>query len=171
MTRTVVIGLGNDYRGDDGAGLAAARVLRDLGVPAVENAGDPAELIEAWTGADVAVLVDAARSADPPGTVRRHDGVPWLSHGGASTHALSLADAVSLARALGRAPGRLVVYTVEGGDFALGRGLSEPVAAAVRALARTIARDLDGRAVSRSGEAAPPPACRRPGASPPASAW
>lgn len=130
-------------------------MLNGLAVPAVENGGDPAELIESWTGADVAIVVDAARSADPPGTVRRHDGAPWLPHGGSSTHALSLADAVSLARALGRSPVRLVVYTVEGTDFTLGEGLSEPVSAIVPALARTIARDL-----SRCGAAAPPPACR-----------
>ncbi|MGW3353039.1 hypothetical protein ACWDA3_57945 [Nonomuraea rubra] len=49
MSRTVVIGLGNDWRGDDGVGLATARLLRGLGVPVVENGGDPAKLIEART--------------------------------------------------------------------------------------------------------------------------
>ncbi|GAA2208054.1 hydrogenase maturation protease [Nonomuraea monospora] len=155
MSRTVVIGLGNDYRGDDGAGLATARLLRELGVPVVENGGDPAELMEAWTGAEVAVVIDAACSGEPPGVVRRFRGVASLPHGGASSHALSLADAVELARVLGRMPGELVVYTVEGATFALGAGLSEPVSAAVAALARTIARGL-----SRSAGAAPPPAGR-----------
>ncbi|TYB60198.1 hydrogenase maturation protease [Nonomuraea sp. PA05] len=154
MTRTVVIGLGNDHRGDDGAGLVAARLLRELGIPAVENGGDPAELIEAWTDADVAVVIDAACSGEPPGVVRRFHGVPSLPHGGASSHVLSLGDAVELARVLGRMPGELVVYTVEGAAFGYGAGLSAPVSAAVAALARTIARGL-----SRSAGAAPPPAC------------
>ncbi|QYC41840.1 Hydrogenase maturation protease [Nonomuraea coxensis DSM 45129] len=142
MAETVVIGLGNDYRGDDGAGLVTARLLRGLGVPAADNGGDPAELIEAWAGADVAVVIDAARSGEPPGVVRRFHGVFPPSRAGASSHALSLADAVELARVLGRMPGELVVYTVEGATFALGEGLSQPVAAATAALARTIARDL-----------------------------
>ncbi|TMS00339.1 hydrogenase maturation protease [Nonomuraea basaltis] len=141
MTRTVVIGLGNDYRGDDGAGLSVARLLRDLGVAAIENGGDPAELIETWTGADVAIVIDAARSGDPPGIVRRFRGTPCLAHGGSSTHALSLADAVELARSLDRMPGELIVYTVEGADFALGAGLSEAVSAAAWNIARTILRD------------------------------
>ncbi|MFC4119869.1 hydrogenase maturation protease [Nonomuraea zeae] len=142
MARTVVIGLGNDYRGDDGAGLAVARLLRGMGVPAVENGGDPAELIEAWTGADVAIVIDAASSGEPPGTVRCHRALGHLPGGGASTHALSLADAVTLAGTLGRLPGELIVYTVEGAGFGLGAGMSEPAAAAVSYLARTIARDL-----------------------------
>ncbi|GAA3560521.1 hydrogenase 3 maturation endopeptidase HyCI [Nonomuraea rosea] len=142
MTRTVVIGLGNDYRGDDGAGLAVARLLCGMGVSAVENGGDPAELIEAWTGADVAIVIDAAGSGEPPGTVRCHRSLGHLPGGGASTHALSLADAVTLAGMLDRLPGELVVYTVEGAGFDLGAGMSEPVAAAVSCLARTLARDL-----------------------------
>lgn len=140
MTRTVVIGLGNDYRGDDGAGLAVARRLRDMGVPAIENGGDPAELINAWAGADVAVVVDAAASADPPGTVRRHAGFATPAAARSSTHALSLADAAELGGILGRLPARLIVYTITGQDFALGDALSPPVEAAVASVARTIAR-------------------------------
>ncbi|WP_113705585.1 hydrogenase maturation protease [Nonomuraea lactucae] len=141
MTETVVIGLGNDYRGDDGAGLAVARLLRDMGVPAIENGGDPAELIEAWTGADVAIVIDAARSGEPAGTVRCHNDLSHLSGDSSSTHALSLADAVALARTLDRLPGKLTIYTVEGATFALGATLSEPVAEAVTSMAHTIKRD------------------------------
>ncbi|MCK2215925.1 hydrogenase maturation protease [Actinomadura sp. ATCC 31491] len=141
----VVVGLGSDLRGDDGAGPAAARLLRGLGVAALENDGDPAELIEAWTGAGTAVVIDAARSGEPPGTVRRYRHVPGSGGGPgprSGSHALSLGDAVELGRALGRLPGELVVYTVEGERFGVGDGLSEPVRQAVGALARTIARDL-----------------------------
>lgn len=141
MTRTVVIGLGNDYRGDDGAGPAVARALRGMGVPAIENGGDPAELIDAWAGADVAFVVDAARSADPPGTVRRHAGLAAAPAAPSSTHGLSLADAAELGGILGRLPRDLVVYTIAGQDFGLGDTLSAPVEAAVARLARTIARE------------------------------
>lgn len=142
MVRAVVVGVGNDYRGDDGAGLAVARLLRGLGVPAVDNGGDPAELIEAWTDTGVAVVIDAARSGDPPGTVRRHAGLRELPEGTASTHALSLADAVALGRALGRLPGELVVYTVEGAGFVLGASLSRPVASSVPEVARAVMREI-----------------------------
>ncbi|MFC5821715.1 hydrogenase maturation protease [Nonomuraea harbinensis] len=144
MARTVVIGVGNDYRGDDGAGPAVVRLLRGLGVSAVGNGGDPAELIEAWTGAAVAVVIDAARSGDRPGTVRRHAGLRGLPERTASTHALSLADAVALGRALGRLPGELVVYTVEGEGFALGAGLSPPVLASVPRVAEAVLGECAG---------------------------
>ena len=64
----VVIGVGNEYRRDDGAGLAVVARLRDRVPPGVElvlTDGEPTRLIEAWTGAALAVVVDAVR-ADPP---------------------------------------------------------------------------------------------------------
>ena len=50
----VVIGVGNEYRSDDGAGIAVARRLRMLfptGVTVLEESGEGAALIEAWKGA------------------------------------------------------------------------------------------------------------------------
>src|SRR5690606_39792128 len=67
--RTVVIGLGNDWRGDDRAGLETVRVLREElpaggapGVAIVEGGGDLTELIDVWAGADLAVVIDAVRT-------------------------------------------------------------------------------------------------------------
>jgi hydrogenase maturation protease len=64
----VVIGVGNEFRRDDGAGLAVLTSLRDRVPPGVEivlTDGEPIRLIEAWIGAALAVVVDAVR-ADPP---------------------------------------------------------------------------------------------------------
>ncbi|MBN8636246.1 MAG: hydrogenase maturation protease, partial [Anaerolineae bacterium] len=51
MNDCLIIGVGNPQRGDDGVGLAAARLVRaalpDADVR--ESAGDPADLIELWT--------------------------------------------------------------------------------------------------------------------------
>ena len=71
----VVIGVGNEFRRDDGAGPAVVARLRDLAPPGVRlvvTDGEPARLVEAWTGAALAVVVDAVR-AEParPGTVHR----------------------------------------------------------------------------------------------------
>ena len=52
-----------------------------------------------------------------------------------STHAFGVADAVELARALGRLPGRLDVYAIEGASFAAGDRLSPAVERAVAELA------------------------------------
>jgi hydrogenase maturation protease len=146
MIERVVIGVGNDYRGDDGIGLAVARLLR--GTPyaeVVENGGDPVALIDAWTGADLAVVVDATCSGRRPGAVTVYDGLRTRSDGHSSTHSLSLADAVELGRALGRLPARLVVVGVEGADFTLGAPLSPPITAALPGLLDTARALADAR--------------------------
>jgi hydrogenase maturation protease len=138
----MVIGVGNAWRGDDAAGLAVARRLRGT-LDALEHEGDGAGLVEAWRDRYDVVVVDAATSSGAsPGTVSRfdaHDGPLPARVLRSSTHAFGVADAVELARALGRLPPRLAVYAIEGADFTAGTGLSPPVAAAVDRLAAAIA--------------------------------
>jgi hydrogenase maturation protease len=147
VTGPVVVGIGNPFRRDDGVGAVVAdrvRQARPPGVRVVELDGEPARLVDAWAGAPVAIVIDAMRSGAAPGTLRRaelattgcRDDRTGVSGSAApvrpaSTHACSLGDAVDLGRALDRVPARLVLYTVEGRDFADGPGLSEPVAAVV----------------------------------------
>jgi hydrogenase maturation protease len=137
----MVIGVGNAWRGDDAAGLLVARRLRGA-VEAREHEGDCTGLVEAWTGAGHVVVVDAAASGAPPGTVRRFDALlaPLPARSlRSSTHAFGVADAVELARALGRLPARLEVCAIEGADFAAGAALTPEVAAAVDELASALA--------------------------------
>jgi len=147
--RYVVVGIGNEYRGDDGAGLAIAERVRGrvpAGVTVVPCEQEPSRLIDAWQDADAAIVVDAVESGAEPGTLHRFDaGVAPLPARvfRSSTHAFGVGEAVELARALGRLPGRVVVYGVEGAAFAAGRGLSGPVEAAVEPAAESVLGDLD----------------------------
>jgi len=140
----MVIGVGNRWRGDDGAGLAVARRVRELApawVEVRELEGDATALVEAWSGAEHAVVVDAAESGAPPGTVRRFDAAAGrlpVHSLRSSTHAFGVADAVELARALGRLPGRLDVYAIEGASFTAGGSLSPEVERAVDDLATAL---------------------------------
>ena len=127
-----MIGVGNAWRRDDGAGPALARRCR------ARHTADPAELLDLWEGATWAVVVDAAASGAAPGTVHRFDAVAGPLPAGrtpASTHAFGVGDAVELARALDRLPARLDVLAIEGEDFGPGTGLTAAVARAVDALA------------------------------------
>jgi len=136
----VVIGVGNEYRSDDGAGIAVARRLRErfpTGVTILEESGEGAALIEAWQGATWVMLVDAVSSGAPPGTIHRLDAHAEPLPAGFfhySTHAFSVAEAVELARSLGRLPPRVIVYGIEGENFNLGVELSPAVEAAVAAV-------------------------------------
>ena len=143
----VVIGVGNEFRRDDGAGPAVVAALHDLapgGVRLVVTDGEPARLIEAWAGAALAVVVDAVRAQPPrPGTVHRFVvGRPGPMGRPASSHGLGLDDAISLAVALDRMPARLIVHAIEAADLTQGPGLTPPVAAAVRTVARAILADI-----------------------------
>lgn len=137
----VVIGIGNELRGDDGAGLEAAKRVRDCELPTSITVhlheGDAVGLLSLWEGADAALLVDAVRSGAPPGTIHRLD----ASHAAlpsplrrASTHTLGIAEAIELARTLGTLPPTIRVYGVEGHQFKAGAALTDGIAAALDAL-------------------------------------
>ena len=152
-TRIAVIGVGNEFRRDDGVGWAVLARLRERaaqrplppGTVLATCDGDPGRLIGLWEGADLAVVVDAAH-AHPgvPGRVHRLE----LDNGlmpqpqTTSSHGLGLGEAVELARALDVLSVHLVVYAVEGAESALGTGLSPAVEAAVEPLVRTVESEL-----------------------------
>jgi hydrogenase maturation protease len=147
--RRVVIGVGNAYRGDDAVGLAVAERVRGRvpeSVAVLECEQEPTRLLDAWSGADVAVVVDACAAGAPPGTVHRFDAseasLPARTFR-SSTHAFGVGDAVELSRVLDRLPGRVIVYGVEGAGFEAGAPLSAPVLSAVDRVARAIVQDLD----------------------------
>ncbi len=89
--------------------------------------------MEAWTGFDDVVLVDACRGAGTAGSVHtftaaeveRYAAVSARRYG--STHGLGVAAAISLARSLGTLPCRLVIHAIEGRHFEAGGGLSPEV--------------------------------------------
>jgi hydrogenase maturation protease len=132
-----VVGIGNAWQGDDAAGLAAARRLRERapeGVVVKELEGEPVSLVEALDGAEEVILVDAVRSGAEPGTVHRIDAssepLP-ATLSAASTHTLGVGEAIELARALGRLPRRVVLYGIEAESLAAGDELTPAVARAV----------------------------------------
>lgn len=143
----VVIGVGNDYRSDDGVGSAVALQIEKLGIPGVLvslSDGEPTTVIDIWAGMDLAVVIDAVRCEPSiPGRVRRSD-IDLLQHTGtaSSSHTLGIQDALPLGRALGRVPGRIVVIAVDAASLDLGVGLSEPVAAAVPHAVETVITEL-----------------------------
>jgi hydrogenase maturation protease len=150
--RSLFVGVGNQLRGDDAAGLLAARSLRAIGPQGVEVReleGEPAALIEVWEGAGLVLVADAVSSGGEPGEVHRIDagaGPLPAAFAGASTHSLGLAEAVELARALERLPPRLVVYGIEAASFEAGAEPAAAVRAAAERVAATAIEELRGGA-------------------------
>jgi len=146
--RVVVVGMGSEYRRDDGAGPAVADLVTRAagGVTNLGPIADPLDLLGLWDDADLAVVIDAVRTGAEPGTVQvielntgssADPGGPAPSTG-SSTHGIGLAGVLRLARAIGRAPKRVVVVGIEGGDFGQGEGLTPEVARAVPHAARHV---------------------------------
>jgi len=149
--RRLFIGIGNPLRGDDAAGLLVARALRARepeGIEVLELEGEPVDLIEAWDGAEAVAVADAVASGGDPGEVHRIDAVAGplpATLAGASTHAMGLAEAVELARALDRLPPRLLVYGIEAASFETGAEPSPAVRAAAERVADMVVEELGSR--------------------------
>ncbi|MCB9957925.1 MAG: hydrogenase maturation protease [Rhodospirillaceae bacterium] len=140
-----MIGVGNRFRSDDGVGPWVADRLAERGVRATEASGEGASLIALWEGAEAAVVVDAMASGGAPGSIRHFDaGAADIAAGtfAYSSHQFGLAEAVALARELGRLPGRLLVYGIEGESFAPGETLSSAVRAAADEVVARILADI-----------------------------
>ena len=91
------------------------------------------------------ILVDAVHSGGEPGTIYRIDAqaeeIP-RSFFHYSTHAFSVAEAIEMARALGQLPRRLIIYGIEGKNFASGIGLSPEIGTAAEETAHRVKAEL-----------------------------
>ena len=116
-------------------------------VEIAELGGEMTAVLDKLENADVAVLVDACRGGAPAGSVLRFDAV---EHGlpsdafAVSSHGVSVANALELARALGDLPAVCIVYGIEGIRFDPGAALSAPVTEAVREVARRVYAEFHG---------------------------
>lgn len=157
MTRkTVVIGVGNEYRGDDGVGLVVVRALDGklpAGVEVVVQTGEATALMNAWVDATHLILIDAVAAQGTPGKTYRIDAsetplpVELFSR---STHDFGVATAIELARALGQLPPHVVVYGIEGQNFSAGAQLLPSVERAVDEVVSLVLAEV--QAIERSTE-------------------
>ena len=104
--KVAILGIGNELRGDDAAGVIVARELQSivgasLALAQGDRQGAPLRIIdagaapEAFTGQlrrfdpDLVIMIDAAQLNEPPGTIRV---IEWQDTIGlsASTHSLPL---------------------------------------------------------------------------------
>ncbi|HEX2322974.1 MAG TPA: hydrogenase maturation protease [Streptosporangiaceae bacterium] len=162
----VLIGIGNSYRRDDGIGQAVVGAISEIGpagVSLIASDGEPTALIEAWTGVEHVVLVDAVSGSQAasagetgpggeavPGRIHRRVLVPtdlaraasWPLPAAASSHRMGVADALWLASAMDRLPRRLVAFGVEAADTGFGPGLSPAIAAALPGLVQAVLAEL-----------------------------
>lgn len=132
--------------GDDAAGLAVADRLIESGVPAgvrVVSCERPIpDLVELLRGGESVVLVDAVRSASPPGSVQRARLEDLAASPSLSSHGIGVREALALATALGRGPRRVEIVGIEAGAVR-GDSLSKPVRGGVSEATALVRRVID----------------------------
>jgi hydrogenase maturation protease len=139
-TEALVIGLGNEFLGDDGIGVIAARKLRaDIAVSAdvIDCNLSGVALLDVISGYKKVIFVDAIRTRHcAPGTVLKLEAGDFRAIPSDSPHHTGLAELINISRRLGiDFPDEIVVIAVEVEDcFILGAKLSESVAGALAPL-------------------------------------
>ena len=152
--KILIIGVGNEYRGDDGVGPLIARRLRRRDLPGtrvLHSTGEGTALMELWNGIPMVILIDAIHSGDPPGKIRCFDaGMHAIQRSffGNSSHHFGVAEALALAEALNRLPQRLMVYGIEGKSFKHGTGLSPEVMKAAEKVEKKLIHLVQGNMVT-----------------------
>ncbi|OGW97009.1 MAG: hypothetical protein A2Z81_06440 [Omnitrophica WOR_2 bacterium GWA2_45_18] len=143
-----LIGIGNEFRQDDGAGILTVRALKVkniAGVAMAEHRGEGLDLLELWKGYSTVFLIDAVSSGGKPGTIYRVEIPPEeipKDKFCCSTHAMSVAEGIALAQAIHQIPEKLIIYGIEGKSFDHGPGFSQEVQSAVRELTARITEEI-----------------------------
>ncbi len=133
----LVIGIGNEFRSDDAAGLIAARRIKEVGlddVDVAESDGDGARLMDLWFGRKHVILIDAVQSGAKPGSlhvIEEGKDIHSMELFRFSTHTFGILQALKLSEALDILPGKITIYGIEGKNFASGAGLSSEIEHAV----------------------------------------
>lgn len=146
----LIIGVGNDDRGDDAVGLIVVRKIGALALHAlrlVEHSGECFALIDLWEGAPHVILVDAVQSGAVAGTIYRFNPaespLPKTMFSSFSSHSFGIADTIELARTLKKLPPQFVVYGIEGKSFKVGKYFSPEVEAAAQKVVELIFKELE----------------------------
>ena len=147
---TLIVGLGNPLRGDDGVGV---RVIQTLmaealpeGVEAVEGGTQGLGLVSLMEGWRRVILVDAANVGQPPGGFVRFTPQEARLLGGdqrLSIHNAGLRDALLLAETLELLPDEIIIYGMQPANLDWDDNLSPQVEAKMPELVRAILDELD----------------------------
>ena len=127
--RVVVLGWGNESRGDDGLGPALLRRIEAVDLPhvtAIEDFQLQLEHAMDLDGADLALFIDASVAAPHPFAFTEAAAREGMTH---TSHAMAPEAVLDVfSRVLGRVPPPAFVLAVRGEAFELGTGIGEAAA-------------------------------------------
>ena len=152
---TVILGIGNLLRGDDGVGVHAAHELLvrdDLGDVTVLDGGvAPLDALATVGPVQRLIIIDAADLGELPGTIRALSPEELAPHNGdsVSLHDLDLLWALSVLQAMGQAPPETVVVGVQPASVDWSTELSPAVAARLDDILEAVLAQIPARGTGR----------------------
>ena len=146
---TLVIGLGNPLRGDDGVGIRVIQALAEYDLPhnveVLDGGTQGLGLVNLLEGQQRVIFVDAADVGQSPGEFVRFTLAEARLLGNEtqlSVHAAGLREALLLAQALKMLPPEVLIFGVQPESLAWKTGLSPPVEAGLAKLVSAIMVEL-----------------------------
>lgn len=133
-----VIGIGNDFRSDDAAGLLVARKLKELypDFDIIESDGNGVDLLSIFQEYDKVIIIDAAIADNPEdvGQIREIKITPDFNFSDIkiySSHSFSLLEALKMGKQLSILPDDLYLYLILSQNFSFGQEISLEVKVAI----------------------------------------
>jgi len=130
--KTLVIGVGNPFRHDDGIGPAIIKILQiedNQAFILVDGGTDGLALLDQLTGYKKAIIVDAVQMMAKPGTVKLFTPAEAkinIKSDVLSTHGFGLAEMLKLADELGIKT-EIKIIGIQPKDISFGEGLSDEI--------------------------------------------
>lgn len=160
--KIAILGIGNDFRGDDSVGLVAIRKAKTLfseqdsspeaTAKTIESQGEISQILDCFEKHDIVYIIDAVNTPTlKQGEVVRLDlndksnafQMENLS-AGTSTHSFNLKQIIDLAEALNTLPAQLVIYGIAGDDFSTTDQLNPRLIASVEQVISMLNTEING---------------------------
>jgi hydrogenase maturation protease len=146
---TLVVGLGNPLRGDDGVGIRVVQALAEYDLPhnveVLDGGTQGLGLVNLLEGQQRVIFVDAADVGQTPGNFVRFTLSEARLLGNEtqlSVHTAGLREALLLAQALKMLPPEVIIFGMQPESLAWESGLSPPVEAGLANLISAIMVEL-----------------------------
>jgi hydrogenase maturation protease len=157
---TIIIGLGNPLRCDDGIGVAVVEELRHSSslpenVTIIDAATSDLEALLLMQGYQCVFIIDAANFGGAPGdwrciSIKDFNLIPDVLINYGSFHNMGLKDAISIGQTLNILPTEIYIYAVQPEELKISLGLSDSVSTAVQEVTKDIferlKRDIEAHA-------------------------
>ena len=143
-----IVGIGNEFRRDDGSSIYVARSLKEIlpsEIDVIEISDDISKLLEINTDYKKVFIIDAVESHNRPGKIYRYDlrilKLPAI-FSNYSTHSFDLTEVIELGLKLNKLPPEIIVYGIEGKNFEPGVGLSDEIIKALPEIINKIQNEI-----------------------------